>query len=341
MFIINNNNNKKEITMNNLKKVGLSALAASLVSLSAQAGELTVSGAASMTYENYTVAATEDQHNNKTFTQANNIYFTGGGELDNGLSVSVSFELDDGSNGSTASTSVWDNHSVTVSSDSLGSLTLAGHGGSSAASAIDTTAAGDIFDNFDATAGIAATEVFNGSKAGNNIMLYTLPTMVDGLSASVSYQAGGNTSAGGKSSTAYAATYTGFEGLTLSYGKGEDNSTPSNQRDVTTIAASYSYGPVTVAYTTSENDATTANTDQELDSYAITYSITENMSVKYGNETFKNDADAVDPEYTSISASYTTGGMTVSVGQQTAENADGNANDKDVDYTWLGLSFAF
>jgi outer membrane protein OmpU len=341
MFIINNNNNKKETTMKNLKKVGLSALAASLVTLSAQAGELTVSGAASMTYENYTVAATEDQHNNKTFTQSNNIYFTGGGELDNGLTVSVSFELDDGSNGSTASTSVWDNHSVTVSSDSLGSFTLAGHGGSSAASALDTTAAGDIWDNFDATAGIASTEVFNGSKAGNNIMKYTLPAMVDGLSASVSYQAGGNTDAGGKSSTAYGLTYTGFEGLTLSYGKGEDNDTPADQRDVTTIAASYSYGPVTVAYTTSENDATTVNTDQELDSYAITYTITENMSVKYGNETFKNKEDAVDPEYTSISASYTSGGMTVSVGQQTAENADGTATDKDVDYTYLGLAFAF
>lgn len=104
--------------MTNLKKVGLSALAASLVTLSAQAGELSVSGSAGMTYENYSTTDTAAAaSNNRTFTQANNIYFTGGGELDNGLSVAVSFELDEGSRSSTLQTSVWDNHSVTVSSD--------------------------------------------------------------------------------------------------------------------------------------------------------------------------------------------------------------------------------
>ena len=61
--------------MNNFKKIGMTALAASLVSTSVFAGELTVSGAASISYENYsttdTVAAAS---NNKTFTQANNMH---------------------------------------------------------------------------------------------------------------------------------------------------------------------------------------------------------------------------------------------------------------------------
>jgi len=38
--------------MNNIKKIGLTALAASLVSTSAFAGELTVSGSAGINYEN-------------------------------------------------------------------------------------------------------------------------------------------------------------------------------------------------------------------------------------------------------------------------------------------------
>jgi len=324
--------------MNNLKKIGMTALAASLVSTSVFAGELTVSGAASIAYENYsttdTVAAAS---NNKTFTQGNVINFNGGGELDNGMTVALAFELDEGSTDG----QLFDNHSVTISSDAMGSFSLSGHGGSSAASALDTTAAGDIFDNFDATAGIAATEVFNGSKAGNNIMKYTLPSVVDGLSAAVSYQAGGNSSAGAGSSTAYGLTYTGVEGLTVSYGYGEDNDTNTDEREVTTMAAAYAYGPVTVAYTESENDATTASTDQTLKSVAVSYTISENLSVKYGQETFENQLDAVDPEYTSFSASYTMGGMTVSAGHQTAENADGTATDKDVDYNYLGLSFAF
>ena len=37
--------------MNNLKKLGLTALAGSLVAVSAQAGELSVSGSANMTYK--------------------------------------------------------------------------------------------------------------------------------------------------------------------------------------------------------------------------------------------------------------------------------------------------
>jgi outer membrane protein OmpU len=329
--------------MNNLKKIGMTALAASLVSTSVFAGELTVSGEASVLYENYsTSAVATGAHNDKYFSQGNNIYFNGGGELENGMTVALSFELDDGANGATPSTSVWDNHSVTVSSDAMGTFTFAGHGGSSAQSALDTTAAGDIWDNFDAVSTVAAAAILNSSKAGNNIMKYTLPAMVDGVSASVSYQAGGNTDAGAESSTAYGVTYTGVEGLSLSYGYGEDNDTKADNREITTMAATYAYGPLTVSYTETENDAT-AVADQTLTSYSVSYTVSENLSVKYGNEVFDNQiaAQVVDPEYTSISASYTSGGMTISAGMQTAENANGLVADQDVDYNYLGLSFAF
>ena len=47
MFIINNNNYKGVINMNKMKKIGLSALAGSLVAFSANA-EITMSGGASV-----------------------------------------------------------------------------------------------------------------------------------------------------------------------------------------------------------------------------------------------------------------------------------------------------
>ena len=328
--------------MNNIKKIGMTALAASLVSTSVFAGELTVSGSASMSYENYSTTETAAAaSNNKSFSQGNEINFAGGGELDNGLTVALAFQLDEGSASGNGTSPLFDNHSVTISSDALGSFSISGHGGSSAASALDTTAAGDIFDNFDDTAGIAATETFNASKAGNNIMKYTLPSMVDGLSAAVSYQAGGNANAGSSASTAYGVTYTGVEGLTVSYGVGDDNDTNTDEREVTSMAAAYAYGPVTFSITESENDATAADTDQKLKSMALSYTISDSLSVTYGEETFENQADAVDAEYTSFKAAYTSGGMTVSVGTQSAENADGTATDKDVDYNYLTLGFAF
>jgi len=320
--------------MNNLKKLGLTALAGSLVATSVSAADLSVTGSASMDIKNR-----DHNSSGRSIGMGNSVNFAGSGETDGGLSVSMAFELDQGA--ANNSSNGFDNHSVTISSDAMGSFSLSGHGGSSAASALDTTAAGDIFDNFDATAGILATEIFNGSKAGNNIMKYTLPSMVDGLAVAVSYQAGGNSNAGAGSSTAYGLTYTGVEGLTVSYGYGEDNDTNTDEREVTTIAAAYAYGPVTVAYTESENDATTASTDQKLKSVAVSYTISENLSVKYGQETFENQADAVDPEYTSFSAAYTSGGMTVSVGQQKAEDADGDGTDDDVEYNYLTLGFAF
>ena len=328
--------------MNNFKKIGLTALAASLVSTSVFAGELTVSGSASMSYENYsTTDVAAAASNNRNFTQGNEINFAGGGELDNGLTVALAFQLDEGSASGNGTSPLFDNHSVTISSDALGSFSLSGHGGSSAASALDTTAAGDIFDNFDATASIAATEVFNGSKAGNNIMKYTLPSMVDGLSVAVSYQAGGNANAGSSSSTAYGATYTGVEGLTVSYGVGDDNDTAADEREVSTMSASYAYGSFTLSMSESENDATTATTDQKLKSMAVSYTITDDLSVTYGEETMENAADAVDAEYSGFKVAYTSGGMTITAGTQSAENADGTATDKDVDYNFLTLGFAF
>ena len=326
----------------NIKKIGMTALAASLVSTSVFAGELSVTGAAKMSYENYsTTDVSAAASNNRTFTQANNIYFKGGGELDNGLTVAISYELDDGANSGTSENNVWDNHSVTVSSDALGSFSLSGHGGSSAQSALDTTAAGDMWDNFDGAGSILAAEKFNSSKAGNNIMKYTTPELMDGLTVAASYQAGGNTDAGAGASTAYGVTYTGVEGLTLEYGKGDDNDTKADEREVTTMAAEYIYGSFTLSMTESENDATTADTDQKLKSMAVSYTITDDLSVTYGEETFANAADAVDPEYSGFEVAYTSGGMTITAGTQTAENADGTATDKDVDYNYLTLAFAF
>ena len=132
--------------MNNIKKIGLTALAGSLVATSvAYAGALEATGAAEMKMTNHSQKST-----GKTVGMGNSIYFTGSGETDGGLNVSLSFELDQGASDGAAG--VYDNHSVSVGNDTLGTLTVHGHGGSNSAAALDTTAAGDFWDN---TLGIA------------------------------------------------------------------------------------------------------------------------------------------------------------------------------------------
>src|SRR6056300_1327114 len=112
----------------NIKKIGLTALAASLVSVSANAAELSVSDGASITANHYSAGA--DLNHGGSFTMGNAILFSGSGELDNGLTVSVSYELDEGAPHVSGGT--FDNHSVTVASDTLGTLIFSGHGGNSA-----------------------------------------------------------------------------------------------------------------------------------------------------------------------------------------------------------------
>jgi len=325
--------------MNKFKKIGLTALAASLVSVSANAGEMSVSGAASMNVGGY---SGEGHDGGATFSMGNQITFTGGGELDNGMTVSLSFQLDNGTANAVAGN--FDDHSVTISSDAMGSLTLHGHGGGSATSAMDATAAGNVWDTFDgATGGSGVVGVGHSNSApGNNALSYVMPTIMDGVAVNLSYepQSSGNTIDSG---IGYAVTYTGVEGLTLAYSSSDEVGTTSAlSGDQTAWKASYAYGPITATITESEFDVATAASDQDVSSMAVSYTISDEMSVTYGTETIDTGGSGVDAEYDVISGSYTSGGMTISAARKTAENIDHSSNNNaDLEYWSLGLAFAF
>jgi outer membrane protein OmpU len=324
--------------MNNFKKIGLTALAASLVSVSAHAGEMSVSGAASMNVGGYS----GDEHDGgATFSMGNQITFTGGGELDNGMTVSLSFQLDNGT--ANAVNGNFDDHSVTVSSDAMGSLTLHGHGGGSATSAMDATAAGNIWDTFDGARGQVTAVGHSNSAPGNNSLSYVMPTIMDGVAVNLSYepQQSGNTIDSGMG---YAVTYTGIEGLTLAYSNSDEVGTTADlSGDQTAWKVSYAYGPITATMTQSELDVTTTTADQDVSSMAVSYTISDEMSVTYGTETIEStNSGHVDAEYTVIKGSYTAGGMTMSAQVKSAENVDHSTNaNADFDYWGLGLAFAF
>jgi len=315
--------------MNNLKKIGLSALAGSLVATSAFAGEMSVAGSASINVE-HTNGGGGDS--GKTFSMGNQLTFSGGGELDNGLNVALSFVIDQGDDATTGvGSGPFDSHSVTISSDGLGSLKFSGEGGSSALSALDGTAAGDIWDDFD----IASTVHPTGLGGGNNSMMYTLPAMVDGVAINASYTP---RTTGADASTSYSVTYTGVEGLTASYGIGDggDEST-----DGTAMKLSYVFGPITASYSDYEHDTTGTASDDETSSYAISYTVSDEISVTYGTEEVQRGT-LEDVETMSISAAYTAGGMTLSGSMSEVDNLDGTTDASQDRERWaLGLSFAF
>ena len=326
--------------MNKYKKIGLTALAGSLVATSAFAGELGVSGSASINMEHTNGGAA---NKGKTFSMGNSVKFSGSGELDNGMTVSLSFELDQGDDETDVSgaTAPFDSHSVKVSSESLGTLTLAGEGGSSAASSIDGSAAGDIWDTFDGARGSVVTAVaVSDSGPGDNSLFYTLPSMMDGLDINLSYQPQGS---GRESASGWGVTYTGIDGLTAKYATTDEaGTTTALSGDQTVWNVSYAMGPITATASNSDFDVETVASDQELSSYAISYTISDELSVTYGVEDIEKGGSTTDAEYSVVSASYTSGGMTLSAAMKDAENvAHGTASNQDFEYWTLGASFAF
>ena len=315
----------------NIKKIGLSALAGSLVATSAYAGAVTVAGGASMNVEH-----TNGGFGNtgKTFSMSNQLTFSGSGELDNGLNVSISFILDQGDNETdttSGGTAPFDSHSVSISSDALGTLKLSGEGGSSATSALDGTAAGDVWDNFDGTGDITPT----GVGTGANMFMYTLPSMMDDLAVNISYLPTGSAA---QSAVGYSATFSGVDGLSVSYAAGDGT---NDTTDATVLKASYAYGPVTVAWSNYEYDASGTSSDNETTSYKVSYTVSDDLSISYGAETIE-EGTSKDVETASIKASYTTGGMTISLASEEIENSAGTTAATEDRERWaLGASFAF
>ena len=323
--------------MNKYKKIGLTALAGSLVATSAFAGELGVSGSASMNVEHTNGGAA---NSGKTFSMGNSVKFSGSGELDNGMTVSLSFELDQGDDSTTNAAQLYtggpfDGHSVSISSDTLGKLTLSGEGGKSSTALYDTSAAGDLWDNYDAEDGIEPEE----TGTADNMLLYTLPSFVDGLSLNASYEP---TKGGVASATQFGASYSGIDGLTVSYATGDDSDAQSDPSTGTVLKASYAYGPVTLAYSDYEYDKNGNTNSVDMTGYKVTYTVTDELSLAYATEDLDEVGKAETASYDEVSVSYTTGGMTLSASMGEADNRDGTTTaTMDNERWYLGASFAF
>ena len=115
--------------MNNLKKVGLTALAGALVSVSANAIDVTVSGGASISF-----SGEEETTAGNGWSMNDGITFSSSGEMDNGMTVTVTQILN---NDDTASDRVFDTQSLAIDMGDSGTFTFYGTGGSSVLDAID------------------------------------------------------------------------------------------------------------------------------------------------------------------------------------------------------------
>ena len=329
--------------MNNLKKIGLTALAGSLAVTSVYASELTASGSASIGF-----GGADKGTSANGFYMNDSVTFSGSGEMDNGWNMTLSLELDNDEN---VGTSAMDSRSVTIDMGNAGTVAFGGHGLDSVVGGVDDvmpTAYGETWDiignNID-NGGVTATAstLFGaiGSAGSNNMMRYDNTTAVDGLKISASYVPSGTGEV--ESSVDYGLEYTGYEGLTVGYAMGENNAGASaTHTDNDTMYVKYAYGPVTVGYQKSEIDASTAAATDEWTAYGVTYAVSDSLSVGYGESTYDAGSSATDQENSNLSVSYTQGGMTLAAGFAEEKNRGGSTTAvNDIKGYDISLAFAF
>ena len=313
--------------MNNIKKVGLTALAGALVSVSANALDVSVSGGASISF-----AGEEKQTTGNGWSMNDGITFSSSGEMDNGMTVTVTQILNDDD---VASNQVFDTRSLAVDMGDTGTFTFYGIGGSSVMDAIDDTTPTANEESWDDVTG---ADSIPGGTGGANMMHYSNGSLMDGLTVSAAYTPSGTGEL--ESSMDYGFAYTGVDGLTIGAATGEDNSVAATL-DLTQMYATYTMDSISIGIHASESDSETANSDMDFTAVGISYAVSEDMSVSFNTSTIEYENSTLsDQEATGISVSYTMGSMTLSGNMNSVDNIAGTSTDDRSGYA-IALGFAF
>jgi len=359
--------------MNKFKKIGLTALAGSLVAVSAHAGELTVTGGANITLKHGNAAAGSNTSGRGIGTDKD-VAFTGSGELDNGTTFSVVTATLDNQTGLTSGY-------ISISTPSFGSFLMGNHSG--AAHYKYDEEVPQVYEQVsDITASVTSNKV--GDFMDNNHITYTSPTFDFGgasVTLDLGYASDANDTQTGDGGVPGGGTYgSGTEaGITIAYDAfkfgiygAERENTTTTPADVDMVRdefngvwyAKYSFGPVSIGYSESYLDSGVRGTAEattaakvlrtaagymEGHQIGIAFNVNDNLSLSYteSEETYNAQDHAttavadVDMEVEAIQVAYSMGGMSIKAYQMDVTNPgfDEDADNSKVTEIALGLAF--
>ncbi len=306
--------------MNNLKKIGLTALGTAMVASSAQAATMSVSGGTSLFFGG------EDNSNaGNGWSMTDQVTFTASGEMDNGFSISTSLQLD---------ASVWDDRSLTIGFPDMGTLTFSGHGSSGPVGSWDDITPSANEESWGTSIGGTVDGPTNAA-IGDNSFIYDY-TVTDGVAIKAAYKPANGTPL--ESSTEIGVAYTGIEGLTVKAAMGENNDA-ADQIDLSVMGITYAMGPITVGYQTNESDAGTG-VDEDFTAMGLSYQVNDDLTLSYGMSTLDYSGTKKDQDSSAVSASFTVGGVAISASHQTTDNVAGADTADNKSYE-INFTFAF
>jgi len=309
--------------MTNLNKLGLTALAGSLVATSAFAGEMSVNGTAKVSYTSGdTLAVTGNP-----WSHSQGITFSGSGELDNGMSVSVSLVTDTGSSTFSSSNLVLDMGDA--GKFAVSKEMSSGHGYNAYQDKMPT-AGEEVWDDMTGEAnGRSGMEDSNTLSYGNSLA---------GANFSIAYNKDSSTDGSDKS---VGLDYAPVDGLML-FGARADISAGTNATNKhTTFGATYTSMGATVGMQRTSLAKNAINTDEDRTHIAASFAVNEDLSVSYGMSTVEFEASGkVDQEDSGFAASYTMGSMSFSASSNKSDNAGGTSGNDDT-HKEISVAFAF
>ena len=307
--------------MNNLKKIGLTALGTAMVATSAQAASLSVSGATSIFF-----GGEDNSNSGNGWSMTDQIDFNASGEMDNGFTVDMYLQFDGGS--------TLDDKTLAIGMGDMGTLTFSGHGGNGPVGAWDDKTPSANEESWGTSIGGTVDGPTN-SAVSDNSFIYDY-TISDGIALKAAYKPSKGTAL--ESSTEIGVSYTGMEGLTVLAAMGENNSA-ADKIDLSVFSVNYAMGPITVGFQANESDAGTG-TDEDFTAYGISYAVSDDVSISYGASSLDYSSALEDQDSSAVSVSFTAGGVGISASHQTTDNVAGATASDNSSYE-VNFSFAF
>jgi len=306
--------------MTNLKKLGLTALAGSLVATTGYAGALDVTGAAKVSY----VSADETETSGNPFSMTRDINFSGSGEMDNGMTISY-FQL--------LSAGAFSSSGLTLDMGDAGSMTfMNGTSGGHGISAYEDkmpTANEQVWDDLDGE--------LNGVLTGNKTNKIGYGTSFAGANVSVDY----NKQQDGGSAKSIAVDMSPVDGAMIFVAQSDEYAGTNASTDQVTFGGTYTTGGITAGIQRTSVDFSTANTDTDRTHLAASFAVNEDLSVSWGMSTVEfEDGSKSDQEDSGFSVSYTMGSMSLTASANSSDNVGGSSGTDDT-HKEIGLAFAF
>ena len=325
-----------------MKKLGLSALAGSLVPFSANAAELSVSGGVELTYTD-TGGNTGNEVTGNSYGANSGVTISGSGDVGFGT-VSMTRALNDTNGG-------WGSSFQTLDMGDMGVLSFDSTGGA----LVGITANDDLLPTAyeEAWTGVSGSGV--AGVGSTNVIGYR--NTFGMFSVSAGYSQGGTSTAESASSGAGAhgsitdiyVSVSPIDGLTIGGGHAENTSADTSATSEDTQEAVgqvvYSTGPVAFGYRQAFQDKGTAGTaSRDIESMSVAFNVNDSFAISYGVQDTTVEAisatAAVTEEVTGISAAYTSGAASVRINRSTSDNDNGVAGTDD-ETTEVSLVLSF